>query len=70
MIYISKIKVTINVLQLYLTGAVSEGLPPVSHGMFPNGGVELINFFYMEKNAELGRILSQQIEKAKQDGLG
>jgi len=51
-------------------GAVSEGLPPVSHGMFPNGGVELINFFYMEKNAELGRILSQQIEKAKQDGLG
>ncbi|XP_005089814.1 ubiquinone biosynthesis protein COQ9, mitochondrial isoform X2 [Aplysia californica] len=50
-------------------GAQSEGLPPVAQGMFPRGGAELIHYFYGQCNSELGVILAQRVEQAKQEGL-
>ncbi|KAH9490973.1 hypothetical protein Btru_032366 [Bulinus truncatus] len=50
-------------------GARDEGLPPVAHGMFPRGGAELINYFYVKSNAELKEYLEKEVEKAKAEGL-
>jgi len=49
-------------------GAASEGLPAVSHGMFPRGGAELVNFFYRHSNQELAKALAKQIEEAEKLG--
>ncbi|XP_059178789.1 ubiquinone biosynthesis protein COQ9, mitochondrial-like [Physella acuta] len=50
-------------------GARDEGLPSVAHGMFPKGGVELINYFYVTNNTKLGEFLKKEVENAKAEGL-
>lgn len=48
-------------------GAESQGYPGVAHGMFPNGGVELIQYFYLRCNEELIKQLKLEI-KSKEAG--
>lgn len=50
-------------LILYTWGAESLGYPGVIHGMFPRGGAELVQHFYVNCNHELTRILKEQTEK-------
>ena len=42
------------------SGAESVGLPDVAHGLFPRGGVELVDHFYTECNA---RLVTEMAEK-------
>ena len=53
---------------LYQPGAKDEGLPPVSHGMFPRGGVELVHHFYAKCNQELAEILASDVKEAEEKG--
>lgn len=46
-------------------GAESQGFPGVAHGMFPNGGVELIQHFYQQCNQSLVQQLRDNIAAAK-----
>lgn len=48
------------------SGADSLGLPSVAHGMFPKGGVELVNFFYRDCNAQLSKQLAQKVEENRE----
>lgn len=41
-------------------GAESLGYPGVVHGMFPNGGIELVQYFYEDCNRKLGDHLKAQ----------
>ncbi|XP_059614955.1 uncharacterized protein LOC132260689 [Phlebotomus argentipes] len=43
-------------------GAESAGFPGVAHGMFPDGGVELIQYFYSDCNARLVEWLRKETE--------
>ncbi|XP_055687172.1 ubiquinone biosynthesis protein COQ9, mitochondrial [Lutzomyia longipalpis] len=43
-------------------GAESIGYPGVAHGMFPDGGVELIQYFYTDCNAQLVEWLKKETE--------
>lgn len=43
-------------------GAESIGYPGVVHGMFPDGGVELIQYFYSDCNARLVEWLQKETE--------
>lgn len=45
-------------------GAESLGYPGVVHGMFPRGGAELVQHFYVNCNQDLTRILKGQTDKA------
>lgn len=47
-----------------IAGTEAEGLPSVSHGMFPRGGAELVNFFYITSNKELANILAERVKEA------
>lgn len=44
-------------------GAESISLPGVAHGMFPNGGIELIHYFYSKCNRELIEKLQQEFHE-------
>ncbi|XP_046396980.1 ubiquinone biosynthesis protein COQ9, mitochondrial [Ischnura elegans] len=50
-------------------GAESIGYPGVAHGLFPGGGVELVNFFYTSCNHDLAERLKQEVEEARTDPL-
>lgn len=42
-------------------GAEHIGYPGVVHGMFPNGGIELIQYFYLSSNQKLIHQLSEEV---------
>ncbi|XP_074096624.1 glomulin-like [Cotesia typhae] len=46
--------------QTISAGAEAIGYPGVAHGMFPKGGIELIQYFYANCNAELNKILKSE----------
>ncbi|XP_034944110.1 ubiquinone biosynthesis protein COQ9, mitochondrial-like isoform X2 [Chelonus insularis] len=46
--------------QAISAGAESIGYPGIIHGMFPNGGAELVQHFYASCNAELTNILKAE----------
>lgn len=48
-------------------GAESQGYPGVAHGMFPNGGVELIQHFYQQCNQRLIQQLRDNIAASKDE---
>ncbi|XP_074644218.1 ubiquinone biosynthesis protein COQ9, mitochondrial-like [Tubulanus polymorphus] len=51
-------------------GAVDLGLPAVTQGLFPRGGIELVHYFYTDCNKRLADVLSvetQQIKAGKTD---
>lgn len=50
-------------------GANSINYPSVAHGMFPNGGIELIHHFYAKCNRELIEKLHQEINKCGDEKL-
>jgi ubiquinone biosynthesis protein COQ9 len=44
------------------SGAEVRRDPAVSHGMFPNGGAELVHFFYEDCNQQLADILVEKVK--------
>lgn len=48
-------------------GAEQCGYPGIVHGMFPNGGIELINHFYMQCNERLMTQLNDELMKNTND---
>ncbi|XP_022185053.2 ubiquinone biosynthesis protein COQ9, mitochondrial isoform X2 [Nilaparvata lugens] len=48
-------------------GAESLGYPGVAHGMFPRGGAELVQYFYVSSNQELVEILKQFVGETSED---
>lgn len=48
-------------------GANSINYPSVAHGMFPNGGIELIHYFYAKCNRELIDKLQQEMKNTSKD---
>ncbi|KAF7403973.1 hypothetical protein HZH68_006767 [Vespula germanica] len=53
--------------QAISAGAESIGYPGIIHGMFPNGGAELVAHFYSSCNNELNKILKEKYEKIQAD---
>lgn len=53
--------------QAISAGAECIGYPGIIHGMFPNGGAELVAYFYSTCNKELSLILKEKCETAKAD---
>lgn len=51
-------------------GAEQIGYPGIIHGMFPNGGIELINHFYMQCNERLMDQLNEELLSTATDGNG
>ncbi|XP_067651423.1 ubiquinone biosynthesis protein COQ9, mitochondrial-like isoform X2 [Haliotis asinina] len=49
-------------------GAEMEGLPPVAHGMFPRGGVELVHYLYMRSNQQLANTLAAEVKELHTQG--
>lgn len=43
-------------------GAESIGYPGVVHGMFPNGGIELVHYFYLRCNQQLIEQLKSKLD--------
>ncbi|XP_076333357.1 ubiquinone biosynthesis protein COQ9, mitochondrial isoform X2 [Tachypleus tridentatus] len=50
-------------------GAEQLGLPGVAHGLFPKGGVELINHFYTSSNEELAAQLEVETSEARESNV-
>lgn len=48
---------TITLKELFVVGAEAIGYPGIIHGLFPKGGIELVQYFYASCNAELNKIL-------------
>lgn len=48
-------------------GAEQIGYPGIVHGMFPNGGIELINHFYMQCNEKLMTQLNDELASNAND---
>ncbi|CAK9803279.1 Ubiquinone biosynthesis protein COQ9, mitochondrial [Anthophora plagiata] len=48
--------------QAISAGAESIGYPGVIHGLFPNRGADLVQYFYLTCNKELNKILKEQSE--------
>lgn len=46
--------------KLYTKGAESIGYPGVIHGLFPNRGADLVQYFYLTCNNELNKVLKEQ----------
>ncbi|XP_053675223.1 ubiquinone biosynthesis protein COQ9, mitochondrial [Anopheles nili] len=46
--------------QAIASGAEAVNYPSVSHGLFPNGGIELVHHFYKQSNLKLIDYLKQQ----------
>ncbi|XP_035722202.1 ubiquinone biosynthesis protein COQ9, mitochondrial-like [Vespa mandarinia] len=53
--------------QAISAGAESIGYPGIIHGMFPNGGAELVAHFYSTSNNELNQILKEKYETIQAD---
>lgn len=48
-----------------LKGAEKAGFPGTIHGMFPKGGIELINYFYLKCNKQLIEIMREKVAEAE-----
>lgn len=46
-------------------GAQSIGYPGIVHGMFPNGGIELVHYFYAKCNQQLMEQLKTELDSNK-----
>ncbi|KAJ6641395.1 Ubiquinone biosynthesis protein COQ9, mitochondrial [Pseudolycoriella hygida] len=46
-------------------GAQSIGYPGIVHGMFPNGGIELVHYYYSQCNRQLIEQLKNELESNK-----
>lgn len=51
--------------QAILKGAEKAGYPSTIHGMFPSGGIELINYFYLKCNNQLIEIMQEKVGTAE-----
>ena len=51
---------------LICTGAESEGFPSSSHGMFEQGGADLVDFFYRSSNQQLAEELARRVQEQEQ----
>jgi ubiquinone biosynthesis protein COQ9 len=51
----------------HFTGAQTVGYPGTAHGLFPRGGAELIQYFYVTCNQELAEALKNETEAAAAD---
>jgi ubiquinone biosynthesis protein COQ9 len=47
--------------QAILKGAEKAGYPGTIHGMFPKGGIELINYFYLKCNKQLVETMKEKV---------
>lgn len=47
--------------QAILNGAEKVGYPSTIHGMFPNGGIDLINYYYLKCNKQLIDIMHEKV---------
>lgn len=47
--------------QAIVKGAEQAGFPGTVHGMFPKGGIELINYFYLKSNQELVEQMREKV---------
>lgn len=55
--------------QSIVKGAETAGYPGTVHGMFPRGGIELINYFYLKGNKELIEEMREKVgEKSENVG--
>lgn len=55
--------------QAIVKGAEQAGFPGTVHGMFPRGGIELINYYYLKCNSELVEKMKEQVgENSKKVG--
>lgn len=55
--------------QAIVKGAEQAGYPGTVHGMFPKGGIELINFYYLKSNQDLvAQMLHRVGEKSENVG--
>lgn len=55
--------------QSIVKGAEQAGYPSTVHGMFPKGGIELINYFYLKGNKELIAEMREKVgEKSENVG--
>ncbi|XP_050715036.1 ubiquinone biosynthesis protein COQ9, mitochondrial-like isoform X2 [Eriocheir sinensis] len=48
-------------------GAETLGYSSMVHGMFPGGGVELVNYFYGQSNSKLDEVLKAAVEEAQKN---
>ncbi|XP_014787086.1 ubiquinone biosynthesis protein COQ9-B, mitochondrial isoform X2 [Octopus bimaculoides] len=46
-----------------IDGAETVGYPSVSHGMFPKGGADLVNYFYQDCNKKLAENLEKKCKE-------
>ncbi|XP_034176179.1 ubiquinone biosynthesis protein COQ9, mitochondrial isoform X3 [Osmia lignaria lignaria] len=53
--------------QAISAGAESIGYPGVVHGLFPNKGVDLVQYFYLTCNTELNEILMKRAEATEEN---
>lgn len=47
--------------QAIVKGAEVAGYPSTMHGMFPKGGIELVNYYYLKGNKELVEEMRQKV---------
>ena len=43
------------------SGARSVGLPPTAHGLFPDGAIELVDYFYRSTTLQMSQQLHAEI---------
>lgn len=55
--------------QAISAGAESIGYPGVTHGLFPNGGAALVQYFYSTCNHELNKILEKEALAIQDDPM-
>ncbi|XP_003702061.1 ubiquinone biosynthesis protein COQ9, mitochondrial [Megachile rotundata] len=53
--------------QAISAGAESIGYPGVIHGLFPNKGADLVQYFYLTCNTELNKILMKQTDATEEN---
>lgn len=51
----------------HLSGAETLGYSSMVHGMFPGGGVDLVNYFYGQSNGKLDKTLQETIKEAEKN---
>lgn len=47
--------------QTIVKGAEAAGYPSTIHGMFPKGGIDLVNFYYLKGNRELVEEMREKV---------
>lgn len=50
-------------------GAGALGYPGVVHGMFPQGGADLVSYFYVSCNQKLAETLKESVETSNRDKI-